>query len=63
MALAHKCDRCSKFYTRMHTGSIDVRVDQHPYPPLRLDICDECEDELYKFLGYTKDGHGKWQKP
>lgn len=64
MANAKKCDRCGKFYTRMHTGAIEVNVDNHPYPPNRLDLCDECTDELYKFLGYVKQGkgEGRWQK-
>lgn len=54
MANAKICDRCGKVYTRMHIGDITVNVDQHPYPPRRLDLCDDCIDELYVFLKIKK---------
>ena len=54
MANAKKCDRCGVFYQRDVARRITVYIDRHPYPQERLDLCDACTDELYKFLGYEK---------
>ena len=56
MASAKKCDRCKKFYEKNNgvkcINGCFVRTikicTNGPY--LELDLCDDCIEELYKFL-------------
>ena len=56
MASAKKCDRCEKYYDRNQSKSIKgyyvrgIRLYTNT-PHMDLDLCDDCIDKLYDFLG------------
>lgn len=53
---AYKCDRCGKLYEReTHRRFIEITHDLHPYETKILRLCDDCQNELLKWLEpYTK---------
>lgn len=55
MALANKCDRCGKFYTRPYTPELKVIQYMHGYGERTIDLCDDCLKGLVGFLGVNID--------
>ena len=54
---ARQCDRCGALYsdnindyTDTKEARLDVVKDCHPYPEIRLDLCDKCKKSLYNWL-------------
>jgi len=58
MAQAYKCDRCGKLYEKYLTPRryIEITHDLHPYGIHTLDLCDECQAELLKWLEPYTEG-------
>ena len=52
MAVAYKCDRCGSLYEKEVTSRryIEITHDLHPYDEYRLQLCDNCQAELLKWL-------------
>lgn len=50
MAHALQCDRCGKFYTISFTSELRVQRYVHCYGDKWIDLCDDCEEDLKKFL-------------
>ena len=64
MADSKKCDRCGKYYDgnyhdryvlghRITHVNLTTELNINNYK--RIDLCDDCFDELYKFLGISED--------
>lgn len=51
MAGALQCDRCKKFYGRSYIPDLTVHRYYHGNGgDTRYDLCDECTDDLERFL-------------
>ena len=64
MADAKKCDRCGKYYDENYHDRyvfgntithIKLSTDFSDHNYKKLDLCDDCFDELYKFLGIEEE--------
>lgn len=66
MSVAYQCDRCGKLCViendkqKIHTLVANYRdvygcENRHYEEMIRLDICDECNDSLIKWLGTKGD--------
>ena len=51
---ANKCDRCNKLFERACVPDITIRHYYHGYGEDRLDLCQECQQELEKWLKEKK---------
>lgn len=70
MSVAYQCDRCGKLCSidndkqKIHTIVANYRdmygcENLHYEEMIRLDICDECNDSLIKWLGTKGDSDGR----
>lgn len=50
MSNAKKCDVCGLLYERTVEPKFNVYEDNHPYPPYKYDLCDNCVHNLEMFL-------------
>ncbi len=59
MSDAKQCDRCDKFYSIFDREldfdkdywRYDIIKDCHPNGSYKVDLCDECKKDLFKWLG------------
>lgn len=47
---AHECDRCGQLFKRPYVPDITIRHYHHGYGEYRLDLCDDCQKQLEKWL-------------
>ena len=47
---AHECDRCGKLYKRAYVPDIRINKYRHPYGDEWVDLCDDCQNQLEKWL-------------
>lgn len=70
MSVAYQCDRCGRLYAiendkqKIHTIVVNYRdvygcENRHYEEMIRLDICEECNDSLIKWLGTKGDSDGR----
>lgn len=70
MSVAYQCDRCGKLCAidndkqKIHTITANYRdvygcENRHYEEMISLDICDECNDSLIKWLGTKGDSDGR----
>ena len=70
MSVAYQCDRCGKLCTidndkqKIHTITANYRdvygcENRHYEEMIRLDICEECNNSLIKWLGTKGDYDGR----
>lgn len=70
MSVAYQCDRCGKLCAiendkqKIHTIVANYRdvygcENRHYEEMIRLDICDECNDSLIKWLGTKGEDYGR----
>lgn len=55
MADAKQCDRCGGFYKRICNPIYTVKKDNGYYQDKYYDLCQNCENELEKFLNVKKE--------
>lgn len=59
MSVACKCDVCGQLYeSKISVPDIQIRRYRHPYGEERIDLCDNCQEKLDRFIKGDKNALG-----